>query len=111
MSPEDQAKVLEKCNRESSAFYAASRVWNDGIVLPEDTRGVNDYMPSLFNKHFIFVKLHLLNSLLRGSGSHDWVFRIKSRVCYIIVDWGTTECTQSLFGLVFYGLGLMGGNL
>jgi hypothetical protein len=37
MTPEDQAKVLEKCNRESSAFYAASRMWNDGIVLPEDT--------------------------------------------------------------------------
>lgn len=44
MSPEEQTKVLEKCNRESSAFYAASRVWNDGIVLPEDTRRVNDIL-------------------------------------------------------------------
>lgn len=40
MSAEDQAKILEKCNKESSAFYAASRMWNDGILLPQDTRQV-----------------------------------------------------------------------
>ncbi|CAC5367475.1 E6.4.1.4B [Mytilus coruscus] len=40
LSSEDQAKILEKCNKESTAFYGASRVWNDGIVLPQDTRQV-----------------------------------------------------------------------
>jgi acetyl-CoA carboxylase carboxyltransferase component len=56
MTPEDQAKVLEKCNRESSAFYAASRMWNDGIVLPEDTRQVNDiYQLCLTNILFCII--------------------------------------------------------
>ncbi|XP_071144811.1 uncharacterized protein [Mytilus edulis] len=40
LSSEDQAKILEKCNKESTAFYGASRMWNDGIVLPQDTRQV-----------------------------------------------------------------------
>ncbi|VDI30437.1 3-methylcrotonyl-CoA carboxylase beta subunit [Mytilus galloprovincialis] len=40
LSTEDQAKIYEKCNKESTAFYGASRMWNDGIVLPQDTRQV-----------------------------------------------------------------------
>ncbi|CAG2196375.1 E6.4.1.4B [Mytilus edulis] len=40
LSSEDQAKIYEKCNKESTAFYGASRMWNDGIVLPQDTRQV-----------------------------------------------------------------------
>lgn len=34
-------KVTEQCLTESSGFYAASRVWNDGMVLPQDTRKVS----------------------------------------------------------------------
>ncbi|KAL5021537.1 hypothetical protein ScPMuIL_000692 [Solemya velum] len=33
-------KILEKYNNEMTAFYAASRLWTDGIVRPEDTRKV-----------------------------------------------------------------------
>ncbi|XP_076083662.1 uncharacterized protein LOC143054517 [Mytilus galloprovincialis] len=40
LSTEDQAKIYKKCNKESTAFYGASRMWNDGIVLPQDTRQV-----------------------------------------------------------------------
>jgi len=35
-----QKKVTERSMTETSAFYAASRVWNDGLVLPQDTRKV-----------------------------------------------------------------------
>lgn len=37
---EAKTKITEKIIRETSSFYAASRLWNDGIVLPEDTRKV-----------------------------------------------------------------------
>ncbi|XP_021362707.1 methylcrotonoyl-CoA carboxylase beta chain, mitochondrial-like [Mizuhopecten yessoensis] len=33
-------KVVEQCMTESSGFYAASRIWNDGMILPESTRQV-----------------------------------------------------------------------
>ncbi|XP_069127450.1 uncharacterized protein [Argopecten irradians] len=33
-------KVVEQCMTQSSGFYAASRVWNDGMILPENTRKV-----------------------------------------------------------------------
>lgn len=36
----DTSSISQKVNMESSSFYAASRVWNDGIVLPQDTRRV-----------------------------------------------------------------------
>lgn len=42
---EEQKKQLEdKMNRrlkeESSAFYASARLWDDGVILPQDTRKV-----------------------------------------------------------------------
>ncbi|KAK3091795.1 hypothetical protein FSP39_022676 [Pinctada imbricata] len=44
LSDEDREKlhqqITERCTVESSAFYAASRVWNDGIILPQNTRQV-----------------------------------------------------------------------
>jgi acetyl-CoA carboxylase carboxyltransferase component len=44
LSPdEEQAMVrpiLEVYERESSAFYASARLWDDGIIDPADTRDV-----------------------------------------------------------------------
>ena len=34
------AKVAEKIKLKASSFYASSRVWNDGIILPHQTRKV-----------------------------------------------------------------------
>lgn len=36
-------KVSEKMAMETSSFYAASRMWSDGIVLPQNTRKVSSW--------------------------------------------------------------------
>ncbi|XP_053325856.1 methylcrotonoyl-CoA carboxylase beta chain, mitochondrial-like [Spea bombifrons] len=41
--PEDergQTARLEKLKEESSAFYSSARLWDDGVILPQDTRKV-----------------------------------------------------------------------
>ncbi|CAH1772729.1 unnamed protein product [Owenia fusiformis] len=47
MHPEDEdqvstvkSKVLERVAVESSSFHSSGRVWDDGIILPQDTRKV-----------------------------------------------------------------------
>jgi len=44
MSPEEQAAfkkpILDKYETESSAYYSTSRIWDDGIIDPKDTRKV-----------------------------------------------------------------------
>jgi 3-methylcrotonyl-CoA carboxylase beta subunit len=44
MSSADQATfkapILEKYERESSAYYSSARIWDDGIIDPKDTRHV-----------------------------------------------------------------------
>jgi len=44
MSPEEQAEfkrpTLDKYEKESSAYYASARIWDDGIIDPIDTRRV-----------------------------------------------------------------------
>jgi 3-methylcrotonyl-CoA carboxylase beta subunit len=35
-----KAPILEKYNRESSAYYSSARLWDDGIIDPRDTRNV-----------------------------------------------------------------------
>ena len=37
---EFQEPILEKYERESSAYYSTSHLWDDGIIAPEDTRHV-----------------------------------------------------------------------
>ena len=32
--------ILEKYNRESSAYFSTARLWDDGIIAPADTRQV-----------------------------------------------------------------------
>ena len=43
-STEDEAKfkqpILDKYERESSAYYSTSKLWDDGIIDPADTRMV-----------------------------------------------------------------------
>ena len=33
-----KAPILEQYARQSSAFYASARLWDDGIIAPRDTR-------------------------------------------------------------------------
>lgn len=43
-SPEDEARfkqpILDKYERESSAYYSTARLWDDGVIDPADTRKV-----------------------------------------------------------------------
>lgn len=36
-------KILEKFEKESSAYYASARLWDDGIILPSETRKTLGY--------------------------------------------------------------------
>lgn len=44
LSPEDVTKlkepILEKYDRESSAYYSSARLWDDGVIDPRDTRQI-----------------------------------------------------------------------
>ena len=44
LSPQDEASlkkpILEKYEREGSAYYSTARLWDDGIIHPKDTRKV-----------------------------------------------------------------------
>ena len=33
-------KILHKFEKESSSFYASARLWDDGIILPSETRKI-----------------------------------------------------------------------
>ena len=35
-----KAPILEKYNRESSCYYSSARLWDDGVIRPQDTRQV-----------------------------------------------------------------------
>ncbi|GAB5033687.1 methylcrotonoyl-carboxylase beta mitochondrial [Nannochloropsis oceanica] len=35
-----KAPILEKFNRESSCYYSSARLWDDGVIRPQDTRQV-----------------------------------------------------------------------
>lgn len=37
---EEEQKVNRKLKEESSAFFSSGRLWDDGIILPQDTRKV-----------------------------------------------------------------------
>lgn len=40
---EDEQKLNMKLQEESSAFYSSGRMWDDGVILPQDTRKVNTF--------------------------------------------------------------------
>lgn len=56
---EEQKKQEDKLNsrlkEESSAFFSSGRLWDDGVILPQDTRKVK--------QHFFFLFKLLLNGL------------------------------------------------
>lgn len=33
-------ETIERYDRESSCFYSTARLWDDGVILPEETRKV-----------------------------------------------------------------------
>lgn len=35
-----QAPILEKYAKESSCYYSSARLWDDGVIRPQDTRQV-----------------------------------------------------------------------
>ncbi len=35
-----KAPILEKFSRESSCYYSSARLWDDGVIRPQDTRQV-----------------------------------------------------------------------
>ena len=49
MEKEFKAPLLEKYEKESSAYYATARLWDDGIIDPVDTRKVLGHCLSLVN--------------------------------------------------------------
>lgn len=44
MSPEEESSfrkpILEQYEREGNPYYASARLWDDGVILPQDTRQV-----------------------------------------------------------------------
>lgn len=44
-------EILDKYNKESSAYYSTSRLWDDGIIDPRDTRVVLGLCLSFSSKH------------------------------------------------------------
>lgn len=44
LSPEEEKKlkepILKKYETEGSAYYSTARLWDDGIIAPQDTRKV-----------------------------------------------------------------------
>lgn len=45
-----QAPILEKYERESSCYYSSARLWDDGIIKPQDTRDVVGLCLALANR-------------------------------------------------------------
>lgn len=43
LPPDDEQEedLNEKLKEESSAFFSSARMWDDGVILPQDTRKVN----------------------------------------------------------------------
>jgi 3-methylcrotonyl-CoA carboxylase beta subunit len=44
LSKEDESKlkqrIIENYEQESSCYYSSARLWDDGVILPQDTRKV-----------------------------------------------------------------------
>ena len=44
MSKEDEnnlrSSIMENYEKESSCYFSTARLWDDGVILPEDTRKV-----------------------------------------------------------------------
>lgn len=58
-------KLLKRFERESNAYYGSARLWDDGVILPQDTRKV------------LGLSLRAaLSSFSRGEGNKFGVFRM-----------------------------------
>ncbi len=44
-------KVIERLKQTTSAMFSSSRVWDDGIILPQNTRQVD----SMYSSYHSFV--------------------------------------------------------
>ncbi len=54
-SEEEEFKrpIIEKYQKESSAFYSSARLWDDGIILPEETRSVLGRCLRIMGRQFL----------------------------------------------------------
>ncbi|MGH0128815.1 UNVERIFIED_CONTAM: hypothetical protein FKN15_052146 [Acipenser sinensis] len=57
----EKNQMKKRLEEESSAFYSSGRVWDDGVILPKDTRKVSCIM-SLSNYLRVHYKLVLIQS-------------------------------------------------
>uniref|UniRef100_A0A8C7IY17 methylcrotonoyl-CoA carboxylase n=1 Tax=Oncorhynchus kisutch TaxID=8019 RepID=A0A8C7IY17_ONCKI len=53
---EDVEKINKRLEKESSAFFSSGRLWDDGVILPQDTRKVNDKHLAAFIQMLITEK-------------------------------------------------------
>jgi acetyl-CoA carboxylase carboxyltransferase component len=60
--PEDKKKFLEEIQQryeeQTKVFYAASRLWIDGIIDPAETREVVSYCINLANHNSVVPKFN-----------------------------------------------------
>uniref|UniRef100_A0A7N8WY68 methylcrotonoyl-CoA carboxylase n=1 Tax=Mastacembelus armatus TaxID=205130 RepID=A0A7N8WY68_9TELE len=66
---EEQKKKQDDLNRrlkeESSAFYSSGRLWDDGVILPQDTRKVQDCLDIIKQQHYQLSTKKQQSTLLR----------------------------------------------
>ncbi len=60
MKKKQEDDLDRKLKEESSAFFSSGRLWDDGVILPQDTRRVKQqHLVSAFTKWLKGVKNHL----------------------------------------------------
>ena len=75
---EFEQPIKDKYEKEGSAYYSSARLWDDGIIAPEDTRKVLGYgLQVSLNKK---LKNHTLVSL----GCNDEIFKIFYRLSWCV---------------------------
>ncbi|XP_028259556.1 methylcrotonoyl-CoA carboxylase beta chain, mitochondrial isoform X2 [Parambassis ranga] len=63
---EDEQKLNRKLQEESSAFYSSGRMWDDGVILPQDTRKVlRDCLDIIRQQQYQMSTEKLQSALLR----------------------------------------------
>ncbi|KAJ7992914.1 hypothetical protein DPEC_G00267020 [Dallia pectoralis] len=63
---EDVEKINKRLEKESSAFFSSGRLWDDGVILPQDTRKVlRDCLKIMKQQEYQLSKTRLRTPLLR----------------------------------------------
>nr|XP_046156811.1 methylcrotonoyl-coenzyme A carboxylase 2 isoform X1 [Oncorhynchus gorbuscha] len=63
---EDVEKINKRLEKESSAFFSSGRLWDDGVILPQDTRKVlSDCLKIIKQQEYQLSKEKIRTPLLR----------------------------------------------